>query len=137
MLPDTVVLKHKCTPLAQVDGDEKKVLYAGVFDGHGKKYSIHGDGDLSNAQLRPSHLTECIDTFARRYTRLKHVSQDTLGVCRWLLDGCAGGTATSEWLQQNLERWIDRYWQGRSSSAESDITDAFIKARLLLQAFWQ
>ena len=44
MLPDTVLLKHKCTPLAQVDGDEKKVLYAGVFDGHGKQYSIHGDG---------------------------------------------------------------------------------------------
>lgn len=27
-----------------------------------------------------------------------------------------------------MEKWIDKYWQGRASSAESDITDAFIKA---------
>jgi len=36
-----------------------------------------------------------------------------------------------------MEKWVDKYWQGQSSSAESDITDAFIKAGLLLMQLLQ
>ena len=27
-----------------------------------------------------------------------------------------------------MDKWVDKFWQGKSSTAESDITDAFIKA---------
>ena len=40
-----------------------------------------------------------------------------------------------------MDKWVDKFWQGKSSTAESDITDAFIKAGLflfvsLLSTFW-
>lgn len=44
----------------------------------------------------------------------------------------AGGVATADWLEKNLIKYIEKYWQGRASSAESDITDAFIKVRTSL-----
>ncbi|KAK9904264.1 hypothetical protein WJX75_008050 [Coccomyxa subellipsoidea] len=55
------------------EGDSDKILYAGVFDGH-------------------------------------------------------GGLATADWLEKNLINYIEKFWQAKSSSAESDIADAFIKA---------
>ena len=42
-LSHDLILEYKCTPLAQVGGDERKVLYAGVFDGHGEQLCRHVD----------------------------------------------------------------------------------------------
>ncbi len=40
--------------------------------------------------------------------------------------------ATADWLEKNLIKYIEKYWQGKGSSAESDITDAFIKVHGML-----
>lgn len=39
----------------------------------------------------------------------------------------AGGVATADWLEKNLEKYIDKFWQGKGCTAEADITDAFLK----------
>ncbi len=41
----------------------------------------------------------------------------------------SGGLATADWLEENLINYIGKFWQGKSTSVESDITDAFIKVR--------
>lgn len=42
----------------------------------------------------------------------------------------AGGYATSDWLQKNLEGYIKRYWQG-GNAATMTITEAFLDVSTL------
>ncbi|BDA41782.1 probable protein phosphatase 2C 11 [Coccomyxa sp. Obi] len=39
-----------------------------------------------------------------------------------------GGVATADWLKKNLDKHIEKVWQDKGSTTESDITDAFLKA---------
>ena len=43
----------------------------------------------------------------------------------------SGGLATADWLEENLINYIDKFWQGKSTSVESDITDASSRCVLL------
>jgi hypothetical protein len=38
-----------------------------------------------------------------------------------------GGIATADWLEKNLKKYVDKFWQGKSNAAEADITEAFVK----------
>ena len=77
-------------------------MYAGVYDGHGE------------------HPCCPVCLGHKRVARLNIAGP-------W---PCAGGTATAEWLEKNMLTYISKNWQSGGRAAESDITDAFLKARM-------
>ena len=47
-------------------------------------------------------------------------------ICAILVQACAGGEATSDWLQKNFGTYIDKAWQD-GNAATMAITDAFVE----------